>query len=118
MDGTEWITPTAYLIALGIAIIIFLILREFWCWYWKINEIRNNQRETLVCLKDFTQTFLDWQEMLLKSQHDLVDAVTRLSQKMVAPPAPAAARPPSDPEAAPKLDQDGTETSEDPSLEL
>lgn len=24
-----------------ISIVIFLITREFWCWYWKINEIRD-----------------------------------------------------------------------------
>lgn len=24
-----------------IIIIIFLILREFWCWYWKINKIND-----------------------------------------------------------------------------
>ncbi len=23
-----------------IAIIVFLITREFWCWYWKINEMK------------------------------------------------------------------------------
>ena len=24
-----------------ITIVVFFITREFWCWYWKINEIRD-----------------------------------------------------------------------------
>ena len=39
-------------IAVGIA--IFILLREFWCWYFKINEIRDlmkNEVEILVSLK-------------------------------------------------------------------
>lgn len=29
---------TTIFIVLFIVVIIFLILREFWCWYWKINK--------------------------------------------------------------------------------
>ena len=31
-----------FFIFLIIAIVIFLLLREFNCWYWKINQKRNN----------------------------------------------------------------------------
>ena len=27
------------IIILVIALIVFLVLREFWCWYWKINKV-------------------------------------------------------------------------------
>lgn len=29
------------IVVIGICIVLFIILREFWCWYWKINERRN-----------------------------------------------------------------------------
>lgn len=29
---------TTIFIVLFIVVIVFLILREFWCWYWKINK--------------------------------------------------------------------------------
>ena len=28
------------IIIIAILIIVFLITREFWCWYWKINEMK------------------------------------------------------------------------------
>ncbi len=31
---------TILIVAL-VAIVVFLVTREFWCWYWKINEIRD-----------------------------------------------------------------------------
>ncbi|RJQ29325.1 hypothetical protein C4571_01705 [Candidatus Parcubacteria bacterium] len=36
---TNSFRPGDVLIALGVAILIFLALREFLCWYWKINKI-------------------------------------------------------------------------------
>jgi len=35
-----------------ISVIIFLILREFWCWYFKINQRITNQTQTIKLLKD------------------------------------------------------------------
>jgi hypothetical protein len=35
-----------------IAIVVFLLLREFWCWYMKINEMVNNQRELVDVMKN------------------------------------------------------------------
>ncbi len=29
---------TSLLIIIGVAVIIFLVTREFWCWYFKINH--------------------------------------------------------------------------------
>lgn len=34
-----------------IVLLVFLLLREFWCWYWKINKIVSLQRETNELLK-------------------------------------------------------------------
>jgi hypothetical protein len=38
-------------LATSICITILLILREFWCWYWKINERIALQREIVSLLK-------------------------------------------------------------------
>ena len=37
---------------LFILVVIFLLLREFWCWYWKINKIAGLQKETNELLKE------------------------------------------------------------------
>jgi hypothetical protein len=34
------------LLIAAISIVIFLALREFWCWYWKINRLVSLQEET------------------------------------------------------------------------
>jgi hypothetical protein len=31
-------SASAIIVAILIGIVIFLVLREFWCWYWKINR--------------------------------------------------------------------------------
>lgn len=33
-------------IAIAITIAVFLVLREFWTWYWKINKLIQGQAET------------------------------------------------------------------------
>ncbi len=40
-------TIAILLVGIIIGIAIFVALREFWCWYWKINEIRNLLRQIL-----------------------------------------------------------------------
>lgn len=34
-----------------ITLVIFLLLREFWCWYWKINKINTLLEEITIELK-------------------------------------------------------------------
>lgn len=29
-----------------VAVVIFLITREFWCWYWKVNEMVEEMKKT------------------------------------------------------------------------
>ena len=47
---------TTIFVILFILVIVFLILREFWCWYWKINkgiaelEKLNDNMETIKSL--------------------------------------------------------------------
>lgn len=46
-------------LALGVLIIIFLIVREINCWYWKINErisLMNQQNNLLQMLVDASKT--------------------------------------------------------------
>ena len=40
------------LIFFGVCIAIFILLREFWCWYWKINEKNTLLREIRDSLID------------------------------------------------------------------
>ncbi|MFA7066238.1 MAG: zinc ribbon domain-containing protein [Dysgonamonadaceae bacterium] len=39
------------LVIVGIILLVFLILREVMCWYWKINERITLQQETNLLLK-------------------------------------------------------------------
>jgi hypothetical protein len=39
------------LVMLAIAALIFLVLREFWCWYFKLNAILETLREIRDQLK-------------------------------------------------------------------
>lgn len=34
MDWLPWLV-----IALMVGAVVFIVLREFWCWYWKINSL-------------------------------------------------------------------------------
>ncbi len=56
--------PTDVLIQIGIAIIVFLIFREIFTWYWKINEIISNQRMTNELLQE--------QNELLESNNEIL----------------------------------------------
>jgi hypothetical protein len=56
-----------FLIILGILIVLFLILREVLCWYWKINETIAIQQEQLKIQKE-TQRLI---ESLVKANHGL-----------------------------------------------
>ena len=39
------------LISIGVGIILFIILREFFCWYWKINAMQKIMEEQRDLLK-------------------------------------------------------------------
>ncbi len=41
---------------IAVFIIVFLILREFWCWYWKVNVGLNLQEDILKELKDIKES--------------------------------------------------------------
>ncbi len=38
-------------IIVGVILIVFLILRELYCWYWKINKRIRNQEEIIRLLR-------------------------------------------------------------------
>ena len=40
-----------FIVSVIITVCIFLVLREFWCWYWKINESNDLKRSILAELK-------------------------------------------------------------------
>lgn len=60
MDNFYSIFPSYYayvvfrnsIIFLIVAIIVLLILREFWCWYWKIHKRLDRQDEIIDLLKE------------------------------------------------------------------
>ena len=53
---------TSYLIAyIFFAISLFLILREFFCWYWKINSMKvlmEEQRDIMMEQKELLKTIV------------------------------------------------------------
>ena len=54
-------TTTTYLIIAFIAISLFIILREFFCWYWKINSMKSlmeEQRDIMMEQKEFLKTMV------------------------------------------------------------
>ena len=44
-----------------VGIVVFLILRQFWCWYWKINEALRVFNEMLTNLEDISGVLLRFQ---------------------------------------------------------
>ena len=50
----EGLGDLAFYLVIGliIVVVVFLILREVNCWYWKINERLQIQKESLEALKD------------------------------------------------------------------
>ena len=56
---------TSYLIAyLFFAISLFLILREFFCWYWKINAMKTIMEEQ----RDLLKQILDGKKIKIKTK--------------------------------------------------
>lgn len=47
----EFLSPTALIIILVVAILLFFALREVNCWYWKINRQIELQHEIIDLLK-------------------------------------------------------------------
>lgn len=43
------------IVSLVVAVVIFFIIRELVCWYWKLNEIVNNLKEINISLRDLRQ---------------------------------------------------------------
>ena len=60
---TELIVPL--ILGLGVLIVLFLVLREFFCWYFKINQlIKLEQLKTETQLKIYEQNGgkVDWEK--------------------------------------------------------
>jgi hypothetical protein len=47
-DSTVAVT---FFVMLAVIILVFILLREFNCWYWKINERIRLQKETVELLR-------------------------------------------------------------------
>ncbi|KAA6323859.1 hypothetical protein EZS27_026744 [termite gut metagenome] len=49
-------TPSSYgaeiLLIIAFAVLLFLLIRNIVCWYWKINQSIKNQKEIIRLLKD------------------------------------------------------------------
>ena len=48
-------TTTTFLIIAFISISLFIILREFFCWYWKINSMKALMEEQRDLLKKLVE---------------------------------------------------------------
>lgn len=45
-----------YIIGAVLALaLLFILLRELFCWYWKINQMVKNQAETIELLKELVK---------------------------------------------------------------
>ena len=47
----ESVSLVGALFFFGFTFLIFLLLREVWCWYWKINKVVSLQMETNELLR-------------------------------------------------------------------
>jgi hypothetical protein len=47
MGSTELL---AMLLPIGLFLMVFILLREFWCWYWKVNQILELQQQIVSLL--------------------------------------------------------------------
>jgi hypothetical protein len=45
-------TMIGSVIVIAMCVGLFLLLREFWCWYWKINERNQLLRDILMTLRE------------------------------------------------------------------
>lgn len=78
------------LIALIVGVIVFLILREFNLWYWKVNELVRDQKE------------------LIRIQQLQADTLERIAAAVGAP-APAVTTPPAEPDKGDATSQDDSD---------
>jgi hypothetical protein len=49
-QNTLAMSPLFFLLAIA-GIIVFLVLREFWCWYFKVNLLADQNREIIRLLR-------------------------------------------------------------------
>jgi len=90
--GTEFIV--AFLIYLAILVVVFLLLRQVMCWYWKINQHLVNQEEQIKIQKETNDlliklikgnqhtTFLNDSIIVDSSENDQ-DSSIKLSQEEI-----------------------------------
>ena len=44
---------SSFVILIVILMLIFIVTREFWCWYWKINFRINQTNQSIVNSRNF-----------------------------------------------------------------
>jgi hypothetical protein len=71
-----------YVIILIVSILIFLALREFFCWYFKINEHLKKQDEIIELLKTVNKTG-DKVRVPLNSAEKQVYSETEITKEMI-----------------------------------
>ncbi|HEY9048260.1 MAG TPA: hypothetical protein VIN08_20275 [Ohtaekwangia sp.] len=55
LSGVGFQELFVFVLAIGFCILLFLALRALFLWYWKINEIVNNQKTQIRLLSDLLQ---------------------------------------------------------------
>jgi preprotein translocase subunit SecF len=65
------LTLTNVVIILVIGIILFFLLREVNCWYWKINRHIELQEETNILLKKIVEQTVDKNKVKEKELHSI-----------------------------------------------
>ena len=52
-----------------LAILVFILLREFWCWYYKVNQKMKNQEEIIDLLKKQNTLLESINTRIIKDEH-------------------------------------------------
>jgi hypothetical protein len=72
MGGFDGGSLIALLIALGILILVFLLVRSIFLWYWKIDTIVENQEKQIELLEDLNKK-LGQEAQKEESEHFVMD---------------------------------------------
>jgi uncharacterized membrane protein len=70
------------IILIAVSIVLFLVLREFFCWYFKINEHLKKQDEIIELLKTVNKTE-EKARMPLNSAEKQVYSETSITKEMI-----------------------------------
>ena len=67
-------------VILVLSVIFFLITREFWCWYWKVNERLYNLKQIESYLKTIAKQYSKENAVDIVPEHELTGKVAKCKE--------------------------------------